>query len=408
MLEAGPDSFLAAKPWALDLIREIGLGDQIIGSNDARRVTYLLRGGRLIPLPDGLMLMAPTRIWPVVATRLLSWRAKIRMGLEWFRRPHIVNRDRSVAEFIGEHYGEEAVAYLAEPLLAGVYGGDPKVLSASAVLPRFVEMESRYGSLTRGALALRRQASGGGPLFQTLKSGLQSLIDAIQHRIQSHSSVERAEVEVIEKTGSGWRLRARGDWLEASQVVMACPSNQAGRVLQTVDAELARLLCGIPYNSSVTVTVAYQRSDVDHPFSGFGFLVPAKERRRLMACTWVNNKFDHRVRDGLVVLRCFMGGPSGEAALDESDEAIEAAVRAEIRELMDIGAAPAFTRIARWPRSMAQYTVGHQARMQEIETRLGSHAGLHLAGNAYYGIGIPDCVRTGKQAAERAAAALRQ
>jgi oxygen-dependent protoporphyrinogen oxidase len=268
-------------------------------------------------------------------------------------------------------------------------------------------MESQYGSLTKGALALRRQATGSGPLFQTLKSGLQKLIDTLQSRIQGHCNVEQGEVEAVEKAAAGWRLRVGSHWVEAPHVIVASPANQAGRIVQTLDGNLASLLCQIPYNSSVTITIAYNRPDVRHPLNGFGFLVPAKERRRLMACTWVNNKFDHRVREGLIVLRCFMGGPSGEAALDESDEAIESAVRKELGELMEIDAEPAFVRIARWPRSMAQYTVGHQARMQEIEARLTALPGLQLAGNAYYGIGIPDCVRSAKQAAERIAAGLR-
>ena len=401
VIEAGPDSFLAAKPWALELIRDLGLAGQVIGSNDSRRVTYVLRDGRLIPLPDGLMLMAPTRLWPVVTTRLLSWPSKIRMGLEWFRRPSNPDHDRSVAEFIGEHYGSEAVEYLAEPLLAGVYGGDPDRLSASAVLPRFVEMESRYGSLTRGALAARRHASGGGgaPLFQTLKGGLQTLIDTLVERVQC--PVERGEVDAIEKTDGGWRLSVGGSWIEARHVVLACPAHCVARILESVDQELSGLLSDIPYNSSMTVAVGYDRRDVRRPLKGFGFLVPAKERRRLMACTFVNTKFDHRAPEGQLLCRFFIGGSAAEKALADSDDSILDDVRKEVADLMGIDASPLFARISRWPRSMAQYTVGHEARVREIDSRLGSHPGLHLAGNAYYGIGIPDCVRMGKQAAEK-------
>jgi oxygen-dependent protoporphyrinogen oxidase len=176
VLEQGPDSFISIKPWAMDLIRELGLEDQVIGSNDHLRVTYVVKKGRMVPLPDGLMLIVPTRIMPMVGTRLLSWPTKIRMGLEWFRgASNSAGQDRSVADFIRDHYGQDAVDYLAEPMLAGVYGGDPNKLSVGSVLGKFVELEAKFGSLTRGVLHERKQVArqaAGAPLFRTLKGGL--------------------------------------------------------------------------------------------------------------------------------------------------------------------------------------------------------------------------------------------
>ncbi len=412
LIEGGPDSFLAAKPWALDLIRELGLEEEVIGSNDHLRVTYVVRRGRLIPLPDGLMMMIPTRILPMVTTRLLGWGTKLRMGLELLRRPpRSAPGDRSVADFVRDHYGREAVEYLAEPLLAGVYGGDPRRLSVASVLPRFVELERRYGSLTRGVLAAMKKARGetaGKPMFQTLKSGLGRLTQALEQAIAGSCEWMRAEAEALERAGAGWRVRAGGEWIETAAVVLACPAYEAAALLRTLAPELAADLEAIPYSSSMTVALGYDRAGFRRELGGFGFLVPAKERRRLVACTWVGTKFPYRVSESRVLLRCFLGGAEDAAVLEESDDDVIAIVREELRRIMGVTEEPVFTRIHRWPRSMAQYTVGHGRRVRRIEERLGALAGLHLAGNAYYGIGIPDCIRMGKQAAEKIAAGARE
>ena len=402
VLEAGPDSFLSVKPWAMDLIRELGLAGEVIGSNDHLRVTYIRKHGGLVPLPDGLMLMIPTRILPMVRTRLLSWPAKLRMALEYFRRPLRAPRpDCSVAEFVTDHYGAEAVEYLAEPLLAGVYGGDPHSLSVSSVLPRFIELESRYGSLTKGILAERRRAAAqSAPLFRTLKRGLGHLVEALQAAANPAPEVMHGAAVVVERRGDGYEVRINGEWLDAGQVIVACQAYQAGALVGGLDPLLAGLLASVPYSSSTIIALGYQKAGFPHPLNGFGFLVPKRERRRLVACTWVGTKFSYRVPEGMALLRCFLGGEEA-SVLSESDQVLVAAVLEELREIMGLRVAPVFTRIARWPRSMAQYTVGHQNRVAQIEARLRQLPGLYLAGNAYYGIGIPDCIRMGKQAAER-------
>ncbi len=409
-LEQGPDSYLGVKPAATELIREAGLGDQLIGSNDHLRVTYVVRNGRLVPLPDGLMMMVPTKIAPLITTSLLGWPTKIRMGMEYLRRPpRKPPGDRSVSDFITDHYGLESLEYLAEPLLSGVYGGDPGRLSAASVLPRFVQLETSYGSLTRGVLAERaRAATNGhrapaGPLFRTLANGLTSLVEVIETQTVNNVFRVRGEAEAVERTGAGYRVRAAGDWIEASHVVLACPAYQAGPLLRGIEPELARLLESVEYSSSLTLSLGYNRADLgDLP--GFGFLVPQKERQRLVACTVVQNKFPGRTPADKAVLRCFFGGASDEAILGESDEAIIGMAKAELKRLAGIEAEPVFHTIARWPRSMAQYTVGHGERLKSIETRIAALKGIHLAGNAYYGIGIPDCVKTGRDAAQRIAA----
>jgi oxygen-dependent protoporphyrinogen oxidase len=393
LLEEGPDGFMAAKPWAMNLIRELGLADQVMGSNDHSRVTYIVKKGKLIPMPDGLMMMVPTKILPLAETRLFSWGAKIRMGLEIFRQPHGPRPDRSVYEFLLDHYGEESIDYLAEPLLAGVYGGDPREMSVNSVLGRFVEIEAKYGSLTRGVLAQPRPKSSGGSFLQTLKGGLGQLVEALRHS----ADVVQADVETVENAAGGLRVRAGGDWLETEHVVLATPAGDAARVLQAMQPELASLLANIPYTSSITLSLGYRKNTFDHPLDGHGFLVPKKERKYIFGCTWVGNKFDHRVPANMVVLRCFLGGD----AMPLTDQAVVDAARSDLHGIMNLEAEPVFHNIARWPNSMAQYTVGHEKRVVRIEELTRSIPGLYLAGNGYRGIGIPDCVRMGQEAATR-------
>jgi protoporphyrinogen/coproporphyrinogen III oxidase len=395
VIEAGPDSFLAAKPDAMELIRELGLADQVIGSNDHLRVTYILKHGKLVPLPDGLMMMVPTKFLPLVGTRLLSWGTKIRMGLELLRRPPKAARaDRSVSDFLLDHYGQESIDYLAEPLLAGVYGGDPREMSVNSVLGRFVEIETKYGSLTRGVLAAPRpNGSGSGSLFRTLKQGLGQLVAALT----PSADVLHGAVESLEQNGSGFRARVNGNWIEADHLVLATPAGAAARLLQPWNGNLAELLQAIPYTSSITLSLGYRKDTFDHPLKGFGFLVPKRERKLMAACTWMGNKFSYRVPDDMVLLRCFMGGD----ALKESDDSLVEAAQSELRSIMGIQAEPVFHSIARWPNSMAQYTVGHEQRLRQIESIVKGIPGFHLAGNCYRGIGLPDCIKAGKEAAGR-------
>ena len=387
-LEAGPDSFLAIKPAALELIREAGLESEVIGSNDEQRATFILKRGRLEPLPEGMMMMVPTRVMPVVKSRLLGWGTKLKMGLEYFRRPS-TSEDRSVRDFLIDHYGAESVDYLAEPLLAGVYGGDPADLSVNSVLARFVDLEAKYGSLTRAVMSQPRPKSRE-PLFRTLKSGLATLIDALSPT----ADLVHGTAEAIEPIHGGWRVRVDGEWMESAHLVLAMRAYQSGALLRPHDAALAELLTNIPYTSSLTLSIGFNRAGIKHPLNGHGFLVPKRERRHLKACTWVHRKFKHRVPDNLVVMRCFMSGES----LAESDSALLEIARTELHGIMGVDAAPLFHTIHRWPGSMAQYTVGHQKRIEEVRARIKALPNLKLIGNFFDGIGIPDCIRLGKAA----------
>lgn len=413
VLEGGPDSFLAAKQAGLDLIREVGLGSELIGSNDKSRKTYLVRDGRLVPMPDGLLMMVPTKILPILTSSIIGWKTKAQMALELFRRPPAEEMpDRSVANFIEDHYGRETVDYLADPLLSGVYGGSVERLSVNSVLTRFVEIERQYGSLTRGVLAAKRKAAlhrrpageGNGALFQTLKGGLSQLTGELESRIRGKIEIRQAKAEEIETTPQGFRVHVDGDALETPCVILATPAWAAGALLRDVDPRLAGLLEGVEYSSSATISLGFRRSECGVIPKGFGFLVPACERELLVAGTFVGAKFPYRVPDEIVVVRCFVGGAGQDAVLEFSDSEILLRVQEELQGLLGWTAEPLFTRISRWHRAMAQYTVGHGARLAEVRERLESLPGLYLAGNAYEGIGVPDCIRTGRKAASQALA----
>jgi len=397
-IDNGPDSFISAKPEALALIKELGMSEEVIGSNDHQRTTYILKKGRLVALPDGVMMIVPSKIMPMVKSPLLSWATKIRMGFELLRRPGSPG-DRSVAEFVVDHFGRETLDYLAEPLLSGVYGGDPARLSIASVLPRFLDMEVKYGSLGRAVMSAKRPPSGGS-LFRSLKNGMSTLVDALAKGLD----VRHQEIETMEK---GFRLRAGGEWIDADHVILACPAWSAAALLGGIDGELAGRLNEISYSSSLTVSLIYRDAEFDGQRAGFGFLVPKRERQRLAAATFVGTKFPHRAPDDRIIVRCFFGGTGDEAILSESDESLLRIARQELNRILGLTAAPLHHAISRWPRSMAQYNVGHIARVKEIKTRAEAIPGLHLAGNAYDGIGIPDCIRLGRAAAKNIIASVK-
>jgi len=403
LIEAGPDSFLSEKPWAADLCKQLGLGDQLIGSNDADRKTYILKNGRLVVMPDGLMFMVPTRILPTVMSPLFSTATKLRMAKEWFYPASEASGDESVASFVERHYGPEVVDYLADPLLTGVYGGEASQLGVRAVLPRFADMEAKHGSLGRAMIAARKKMPAGAPpraLFTSVKHGMQQMTDAVVAQLNPASVSFNTEVLGIQPQDSGWIVSAgcRTDHFDA--VILALPAYSAGRLMDGINPQLASELSGIPYSSSVTVALGYG-SDVRAALPpGFGFLVPRREGKRMMAATFVHNKFPHRVPDDKALLRCSLGGARDEAALSLTDGEILRTVRGELQTILGLTSEPLFARVYKWKASMAQYTVGHLERVKRIGQLLPS--GIFLAGNAYQGIGVPDCVRTGKETAERA------
>jgi oxygen-dependent protoporphyrinogen oxidase len=413
LVEAGPDSFLTEKPWALTLCKELGIDDQLIGSNDAQRKTYIVVKGRLVAMPDGLMFMVPTKLVPTALSPLFSMATKVRMARELLHPPRPMDGDETVGELVERHFGAEVVDRLADPLLSGVYGGDANKLSARAVLPRFVEMEEKYGSLSRAMLAahnkMRAVASKQPPrpLFSSLRDGMQQLVDAIMVRLD-HSSIRlRTRVRHIYPENGDWRVAIDMGGNEMfDAVIVATPANIAGGLLEAVDRDLAEDLLGVTYSSSVTVTLGYHMDQLRHLPQGFGFLVPRSEGTRMLACTFVHNKFPHRAPADKGILRCFLGGARDEAVLNLTDDEIVDTVRGELKKIVQLDARPMFDRVYRWRGAMAQYESGHIARVARIEKRAKEIPGLELAGNAYHGIGVPDCIREGTNAANAAVQTL--
>jgi oxygen-dependent protoporphyrinogen oxidase len=404
LIEAGPDSFLTEKPWAADLCRKIGLGDQLIGSNDADRKTYIVVKNRLLVMPDGLMFMVPTKIMPTVLSPLFSLRTKMRMAAEWFHPPHKAEADETVAQMVERHYGSEMVDLLADPLLSGVYGGEATDLSVRAVLPRFAEMESKHGSLGRAMLAARKKMAiatrtPSRPLFTSLKEGMQQMVDALVARLDPANLRTSTPVQSLIPQNNGWTVAAgyQSDHFDA--VIVAAPARAAAAVLESADANLAAELAAINYSSSVTVTLGYDEKVRRSLPPGFGFLVPRSAGRRMLAATFVHNKFPHRAPENRAIVRCFLGGARDEQILDSTEDQILTIVRNELRDIIALDAQPLFTRVYKWRAAMAQYSVGHLERLQRIEALRTRLPGLALAGNGFNGIGVPDCVRSGSEAA---------
>ncbi|HEX3321844.1 MAG TPA: protoporphyrinogen oxidase [Terriglobales bacterium] len=411
VVEGGPDSFISEKPWAADLCREIGLEDQLIGSNDAERKTYILVNGRLVAMPDGLMFMVPTKILPTVLSPLFGIGTKLRMASEWFHPPHKASGDETVAALVARHYGSEMVHRLADPLLAGVYGGEAGQLSVRAVLPRFAEMEAKHGSLGRAMLSARRHMGHASkmparPLFTSLRDGMQQMIEAISSRVTRSYLRTTQEVQAIQPIRDGWLLTARNQSDHFDAVILALPTQVAARLAQPFATDLATELAAIQYSSSVTVTLGYDEKVRRLLPPGFGFLVPRSEGVRMLACTFVHNKFPHRAPENRALIRCFLGGARDEQILSCSEKDIIELVRRELKQVVGVESEPLFTRVYKWRSAMAQYAVGHLDRLDRIDRACAQIPGLFLAGNGYRGIGVPDCVRSGKEAAAKALSSL--
>jgi protoporphyrinogen/coproporphyrinogen III oxidase len=415
LVEAGPDSFITEKPWAADLCRALGLGDQLIGSNDADRKTYILTRGRLVAMPDGLMFMVPTKILPTGLSALFSWKTKLRMTQELFHPPRAVDHDESVAAFVERHYGSEMVDRLADPLLSGVYGGEAASLSVRAVLPRFAEMERTHGSLGRAMLAARKNArkkmpSGprrpAPPLFTSLKDGMQHLAETVVSRLTPTALLTNSPVQALQREAGSWVVSAGMQSDEFDSVIIALPAPAAAQVLRMVSPELSAELAAIQYSSSITVAIGYDREVRKSLPPGFGFLVPRSEGKKLLAATFVHSKFPHRAPEDRALLRCFFAGRNAEDVWQLGDDQIIGIVRNELQQILGpqmngLRAEPLFARVYKWKSAMAQYGVGHLDRLDRIERLRQQLPGLALAGNAYRGIGVPDCIRSGRDAAKQ-------
>lgn len=404
VFEAGPDSFITAKPWALALVKELGLEGELLPTHPEKKDVYVYTRGRMRKFPDGLMLMAPTKVLPFLASDLLGWPAKIRMGLEIFLPARRDDGDESMGDFARRRFGAEALEAIVAPVLAGIFAGDPDELSMASTFPQFVELERKYGSLILGMRARTRPLpSAGGKLtmFMTLKGGLSRIIEELAFRLPPGCVRAATAVSAVSRTQDGYSLSlSDGSQLSCRHLVSCAPANKASAFLRPLDAGLAREVSGIPFSTTATVSLAYQAEGFGHPLDGFGFVVDRRERRAVMAGTYSSTKFPGRGPKDKVIIRCFLGGAGREDAVAEENAGIIRAVRADLRELLGIDQEPIEARAYRWENANPQYNVGHAARLARIEALLGRHPGLVLAGASYKGVGIPDCVRSGQEAAK--------
>jgi oxygen-dependent protoporphyrinogen oxidase len=418
VIESGPDSFISEKPWALRLCERIGFTPRLVRTRDENRRTYVVHGARLHALPDGFLLLAPTQFWPLVATRLFTWPGKLRMALDLLLPRGPQRPDESLSSFVARRFGRQALERVAQPLIGGIYTADPDDLSLAATMPRFLEMERKSRSVIWAmwraqrrmaaiASGARRATSGHATsgarwsLFVSVDDGMQSLIDALAQRLPEGVVALGSSVASLQREELGWEIfTSEGRVVEADAVVLATPAHQSARFVADLDPKLAEELRGIPYASSATVSLAYREDQIPCGLDGFGFVVPLVEARSIIACTYSSMKYPGRAPKGHALLRAFVGGAMQQSLFEQSDTAMVDSVRRELCELLGITSEPLLTRVHRHPQAMPQYRVGHLDRMARIDAALTRHSGLALAGNAYRGVGIPDCVHSGEMAAE--------
>ena len=407
IVEGGPDSFITQKPWGVQLARELGLGDRLLGTNDAMRKVFVLNRGKPTAMPDGVLLIVPTRLMPFVLSPLISPLGKLRMGLDLLIPPKRDGGDETLAEFVRRRLGAEALDKIAEPLLSGIYNSEAERQSLLATFPRFRDLEVKYGSLTRGMLASRRKGtksapSGNGhkPLsaFMSLRGGTGELVDALLARLTGELRLNtRIERLARGSEGSYTLVTAAGETLRADAVILAVPAFAAQALTRDLAPDVASQLGGIRYVSTGTISLAFRMADIQRPLAGFGLVAPTSERRPVNAVTWSSLKFDHRAPEGFALLRVFFGGSRSPQSMELDDDALLATVRDQLREFMGIETAPLFHRIYRWQRSNAQYDVGHLERVAALVAALPP--GLYLTGSPYRGVGLPDCIRQSQETA---------
>lgn len=417
VIEGGPDTFLAYKPRGVGLCRELGLADRLNGTNEQIRRTYVMRNGQLHTLPEGLTGLIPSRFGPMARTSLISPLGKLRLGGEFFVPTRRDSADESLAAFVERRLGREMYDRLIEPLMSGIYAGDGAELSLGATFPQLRQAELQHGSLVKSMLAAKRAAptpagNGHGPksggsrsAFLTPRTGLAEIVEALQKNLTSVNVRLGAAVTELISGANGYRVRlASGEALRADAVILAAPAFASADLVAAFEPDMAQALRGIPYASTVTVSVAYPLSQIPHPLDGYGYVIPKAEGRAILAATWTSTKFPHRAPEGYGLIRAFIGRAGADDAVNLSDAELMHMVRAEMQEVLGITAAPMLHRIYRWPRAMAQYTLGHLERVDTVMRRLAGRPGLFVAGNAYHGIGLPDCIASGEKAAAAAEA----
>jgi oxygen-dependent protoporphyrinogen oxidase len=413
VVEGGPDSFITQKPWAFQLAHELGIADRLLPTNDDMRQVFVFSKGRPVPLPDGVMLIVPTKIKPFALSPLLSPLGKLRMGMDLFIPSKRDGEDETLAQFIQRRLGAEALDKIAEPMMSGIYNAEAERQSLLATFPRFRALEEKHGSLIRGMLASRRSranavapSANGRPkpasVFISFQNGMRELVDELQSRLTGECQLGTTVETIRPRIRGGYELTLHdGRRIRAEAVILAVPAYVAADLVESIAPEAAEGLAGIRYVSTGTISLAFKHDQISHLIKGFGMVIPRSENRAINAITFSSVKFNRRAPEGYVLMRAFFGGSRHPEMMQIDDPALLAIVRQELATLLQIEAEPIFHRIYRWFRANPQYDVGHLDRVTQIEAALPD--GLFVTGSPYRGIGIPDCVHQAQQTAAQVA-----
>jgi len=410
LIDAGPDSFLSSKPAALQLIERVGLTESVVNTLPDGGGTFILRRGRLMPLPEGITLLVPAEFRSIARTPLLSPLGKVRMALDYVIPPRKSDDDESIGAFVRRRVGRQAFERMAEPLLSGIYAGDADKLSLLSTFPRLRDTERTYGSVIKGAISQRRQARAAPPTpgtrrtpFVSLRGGLGQLVDGIADALETTKLLTGTTVTALGVGPNQVTLASDGIESAFDGVVLSTPAWSTATLLANTDHDLSELLSGIEYVSSATISLAFRASDVVGKQGGRGFVIPRAEGRTLTAVTWSSNKFGGRVPEDMALMRGFVGRAGNETPAFLPEDELITLVRRELADILDIDAEPVVARVYRWERALPQYNLGHQERLAAIDGRLGALPTLALTGSAYRGVGIPDCITNATNQANRLA-----
>jgi len=405
VIDTGADSFLTRKARGVGLCQELGLAGRLVGRQAQHAGTFVRHGGALHPLPEGFTGMIPTRIESLTESALLSPTGRAALANERSMpvpgNPH----EESIAEFVMRRFGREVYERIVEPLMAGIYGGEGGRLSLDATVRQLRDLERRYGSVTRGLAASREGGMvDAAPPFVSFAGGMGELIEHLEDGLREASILTSAEVLALEPRAGGGFALALGDGAdaEADAVILATPAPATARITRAFDRELSELHAAIAYGSSVTLSLAFRERDLPGPVAGYGYVVPRVEGSDVVAATNVSNKWPGRATEGHALFRVYLRAHGGGDITRETDDALVRAARRELKETYGVAAQPVLVRAGRWPAALPQYTLGHVGRVSHIRERLAAHRGLFVAGAAYAGVGIPDCIASGEAAADEA------
>ncbi|CAI2719010.1 protoporphyrinogen oxidase [Nitrospina watsonii] len=420
VLERGPDSFISQKPWGIELCKKIGLEDELMGTRPETPKTYVYLNKKMVTLPDGLTLMVPTKFLPFALSPLFSIPGKVRMAMDLFIPKKMGQRDESLASFVRRRLGEEALQRMAQPLMCGIYSSDPETMSLHSTFPMFAQTEKKYRSLILGMLAAKRQRMNAAPpsvpkkgytpftFFLSLRNGLGSMIDRIIERSPDIAFRSGTRVHSLVQKDTHWELELdNGERMKADAVVVTTPANVTAKLFEPVAPRAAELLGKIPFVSTAAVTLAFKKDTFKHPLKGFGFVVPYSEGRKISACTWVTSKFSGRAPEDYVLLRSYVGGALNERYAEQPEEDIYKTVLGELQDIMGFKNEPEFYKVFQYKKGNVQYHVDHGQLIESLYNELKQYPGLFVAGSAYHGVGIPDCVLNGTRTVESALRALR-